>query len=208
RNEHVSAAVQYNLTPVLMADRDFDLIEINGCDKLNCHLKFDTGMGRLGFPAADAARIAQKMCISKRIQIKGVCSHLASSEDCTIPDGKSFAQIREFRAITRFFSGITNNFHILNSAALLARKFLPTVLSQNLNWGARTGLSLYGVRPDFETVNATNPLSADMIDLKPVMTWKTEIVHELKLSKGQAVSYGGRWVAPKDARIAVLPVGY
>src|SRR5690606_18682342 len=56
--------------------------------------------------------------------------------------------------------------------------------------------------------NATNPLSADMIDLKPVMTWKTEIVHELNLSKGQAVSYGGRWVAPKDARIAVLPVGY
>ena len=40
------------------------------------------------------------------------------------------------------------------------------------------------------------------------MQWKTKILSINTLPKGSPVSYGGKFTAPRDSRIAVLPVGY
>ena len=45
-------------------------------------------------------------------------------------------------------------------------------------------------------------------NLKPVMSLKAPIVDVKQLKRGEKVSYGGLWVAPEDANVAVLPVGY
>jgi alanine racemase len=46
------------------------------------------------------------------------------------------------------------------------------------------------------------------LNLKPVLTWKTRILTVRDFTAGHALGYGGTYVTPSAARIAVLPVGY
>jgi alanine racemase len=65
---------------------------------------------------------------------------------------------------------------------------------------ARPGIMLYGSNP--------HPRLHEGERLKPVMRFETEIVSLKTVPAGTAVSYGGDWVAPRESRIAVIPVGY
>ena len=46
------------------------------------------------------------------------------------------------------------------------------------------------------------------VDLKPVMSWKTVVTHIKTVPAGEGVSYGLKFVAPRDTLIATLAVGY
>jgi alanine racemase len=64
----------------------------------------------------------------------------------------------------------------------------------------RPGIMLYGLSPA--------PNMSDRADLRPVLTWKTEITHLKTVPAGTPISYGSTWVAPRESAIATLPVGY
>jgi len=66
----------------------------------------------------------------------------------------------------------------------------------------RIGLLAYGYSPFDEENESLN------IDLKPVMELLTEVVFIKQVKKGDSISYGRTWVAPKDTYIATLPIGY
>mgnify|MGYP003992511047 CR=1 FL=1 len=46
------------------------------------------------------------------------------------------------------------------------------------------------------------------IDLQPVLSWKTRIAQMKDVPAGDSIGYGLSFVAPRNMRIAVLPVGY
>ncbi|MCR5755556.1 MAG: alanine racemase, partial [Acetatifactor sp.] len=65
----------------------------------------------------------------------------------------------------------------------------------------RAGISLYGLYPSDE-------VQKDVIQLKPALSLHSHIVYIKTIHAGQAVSYGGTFVADRDMKIATIPLGY
>jgi alanine racemase len=74
----------------------------------------------------------------------------------------------------------------------------------------RPGIALYGYsRPDYSQPATHEEQASDIVPaVRPVLAWKTRVIALKQVSAGQAIGYGGTFVAKEQCRIAVLPVGY
>lgn len=155
------------------------------------HLKIDTGMRRLGV-VATPDDIARRV---RGTQLEGLMTHFASSADFTTD--RSESQLRAFR----------------DAIAALDRRpeWIHAASSNPLHFGmrdawfnlARPGLSLFGY--------VSRPRGAApfrLLDVRPALEWKTEVLAVKDVAAGERVGYGGTFTAPRAMRIAVLGVGY
>jgi alanine racemase len=167
-------------------------------------LKFNTGMNRLGFPPEDAQGLFERCWQNPRIRVQGLLTHLYNGEDAHDPLGESADQLTGITAIMQTFKPLNPMVHSLNSAGILnavlvrEQKNLHHPLTR-VHWGLRPGLMIYGYSP-LDNKN--------ILPLKPVMTLKSVASVYRNLKAGEIVSYGGTWTAPKDAVVAVVPIGY
>jgi alanine racemase len=158
------------------------------------HLKLDTGMSRLGTAWQQAVNFVSEFKTLPYLQIGGLYSHLATAEeiDPTILD-------RQFDRFDRATTAIRNAghalplLHLANSAGILASERLHYDL-------VRPGLILYGIYPA--------PHFRSQIDLQPVLSVKARISQVKDISAGTGVSYGYRFIADRDMRLAVVGIGY
>lgn len=176
---------------------------------INVHLKVDSGMGRLGLvlnaptttsaaiavPASNPIREAQAIARLAGLEIQGIFTHFATADSAD----KSYAtgQLERFMDFIEQLRriGIEPPLkHAANSAALID---MP---DSHLDL-VRPGIATYGLYPSDE-VNKNN------VDLKPVMTLKSRIIHLKKVPAGFNVSYGITYRTPKPTTIATVPVGY
>ena len=151
------------------------------------HLKFNTGMNRLGIDPSELAASLRVLAAAPGIRVEGLMSHFAAGEKPKAPQSK--AQVKVFREITETFraAGITPRFlHMANSAGLATRLYPEGNL-------ARVGLHLYGL---------------DDEELKPVARWTAQVYQVRDLVKGDGVGYGPHFRAKKKMKMAVLGVGY
>lgn len=168
--------------------------------KLGCHIKLDTGMGRIGFPLRgdfDGA-IAEAVEASRlpNICVIGAFQHF-SVADCD--DDVQRAYTEEQHRL--FLDGVAalrekgvklTTIHCCNSAGQLLHP----------EWGGdlvRAGIILYGANPSDEV---TFPA------LRQVMALKTVVTHIKTVDEGRSVSYGRTWKAPGTRVIATLAAGY
>ena len=169
---------------------------------LKFHLKFDTGMGRLGFIPEKAGENSLPDALAvmnlPALILDGAFTHFA------VADGGDDASSREFteEQARRFsfamdylksFGVVPRVKHISNSAATLDYPHLAVDM-------VRLGISLYGLCPSFDIKNSFVP--------KPVMTLKSVISHIKTISRGDSVSYGRTFKASRDTRVATVPIGY
>lgn len=155
------------------------------------HVKFDTGMGRLGVPAPEA----RELCAQARAGgvLHGLMSHFATADD---PDPGFFAeQLGRFAELAgelkQQHPGLLC--HIANSAATLreSRSHFDMV---------RTGIALYGLAP------ANDDPFKD--GLRPAMKLFSYLAGVRVAAPGESVGYGRTWFADQPARIGIIPVGY
>ena len=69
----------------------------------------------------------------------------------------------------------------------------------------RAGLGFYGLWPSQVTKKRADQLA---IDLRPLLSWKTKIVHIKQLKKGDSIGYNRTYRCKDDCQLAVLPIGY
>ncbi len=157
-----------------------------------CHIKLDTGMGRLGLQAEDLPPFLAQLKHFPHIDVVGVMSHMALADEPEHPHNatqiEAFARgVKQIRA-----AGFTPRYiHTCNSAASFAS---PAPICNLL----RPGISLYGGQP----------LAAARLDLRPVMNFRTQIAHLKWLPCGSGVSYGQHFVTTRPTLVAIVPVGY
>ncbi len=149
---------------------------------LAVHVKVDTGMGRFGMSPEEAGRIDPA-------RIAGVMSHLATADENDAPFTR--AQLDAFAAIAERFPGATR--HIANSAATL------TIPEARLD-AVRCGVALYGLSPFGR--------APEEHDLAPVLSWRSYVAQAKVLRSGDSTGYGRRFVAERETRIGLVPVGY
>ncbi len=160
------------------------------------HIKIDTGMNRIGFPADDES-LAQivDMAELKGIFIEGIFSHLSCSEN--EDDSYSNMQFDSFRDFCSKLAqkGIRPHIkHISNSGAIIRLPYMSMDM-------VRAGIMLYGYYPD-------EALKKNGIMLKPSLSLKSRIIHIKDIPVGASVSYGRRFITEKKSTIATVPVGY
>lgn len=163
--------------------------------KINVHIKSDTGMNRIGFPLQEVAEAANEISRMKGLKIKGIFSHLATSET----PGNAFAkkQIKIFKKLISELeaSGIKFEIkHIENSGGII--NFRDDYF--NL---VRPGIALYGYYPDKKLLKKN-------IGIEPVMTLKSKVSFIKKVTKGNSISYGRKYFTKKDTMIGSIPAGY
>jgi len=158
---------------------------------LPVHVKVDTGMTRLGFAPREFDQATSRLAESGHVEVEGVMTHLASADEDESVTARQLDLFDE--CVGRLAKrGLRPRFvHAANSAGLAFVRPSHTL--------ARPGLLLYGARP--------RPLCPP-ISVRPVMTVSADIALVKDVPAGTAVSYGGRWVAPRPSRIATVPLGY
>jgi alanine racemase len=161
---------------------------------LSFHLKVDTGMGRVGFPASDIDSWLPELKKLKALNLEGLFSHFSQAEN--VEGSYTLKQLQTFRDVVervRRAGHCPSQIHLANSASVIT---LPDAHFSLV----RPGLMLYGVYPGAKM--------AGQISLKPALSWKTRILQLKKLPKGSSVSYGQTFVTKRESLIATLPVGY
>lgn len=163
--------------------------------RVGVHLKFDTGMGRIGVALNRAVETTQRISSLSNLRIVGAMTHFPSADEPAARD-VTLGQIAAFRALRADLAqaGIKIPlWHAANSAASL---YYPEAHLDAI----RPGLALYGSYPSAKMQTAA--------DLRQPLTFKTRIACIRELPRNATVSYGRTHRLEKPSRIAVLPVGY
>lgn len=200
--------VKWKLTPVISVWSQIDALEALphlGSVRIPVHIKFDTGMHRLGFSLEDAQKVFDRLSKHSKLEVKGICTHLFKGEDAHDLNGQSIRQLQKFSIVEGIFSPLKVVSHTLNSAGILNLHRLRqegVTLPHGVSsiQGARPGLLIYGLSAMEDT-----PVE---LTLKPVMSLRSHIVRFHRLQKGETVSYGGTWASPRESIIGVIPIGY
>jgi alanine racemase len=163
------------------------------------HLKIDTGMSRGGavpeeWPALIRSALSEQR--TGRIEIKGIWSHLSSSDEPkSVANEAQLATFTEAIEIAESF-GVDAEFkHLANSGATLV---LPET-HFNL---VRPGVATYGLSP------FGHALPSDELGLVPAMTLKARFAMVKRVPAGAGVSYGLTWTAPRPSTLGLIPLGY
>ncbi len=184
-------AARHGLELVVHDALQLELLEqMRGTHRFVLWIKIDTGMNRLGFPAAEFAVALERVrrLTPAPLEIR-LLTHLACANERD--EGMTQAQLARFRQATR---GLEYAVSIANSAGLFG------TVQLGCDW-VRPGLALYGASP-FADCSATD------LALKPVMTLASSVIAVRRVARGESVGYGGAWVATADSLIAIIAAGY
>ncbi len=192
--------IRYHLEPEVYCFRVLEMVERallshteNLKEPFSVHIKFDTGMHRLGFEPKDLDDLIQRLNNNKTIKVMSAFSHLVGSDTPAL-DSFTHEQIHRFEQMSNTLrEGIGYNFirHILNSAGI--RRFPEAQFDM-----VRLGISLYGIAANEDE----KPF------LENVSTLKTVISQIRTVKKGDTIGYGRAYTAKTDMKIAVIPIGY
>lgn len=157
------------------------------------HLKFNTGLNRIGFYHTDVPFILSKIAATNHVKIASLFSHLAASEDLR---EKEFTtkQINDFAFIVKqFYNHLEYKpmVHALNTSGIIN---YPQAQFDMV----RLGIGLYGFGNDEKETK----------QLKNVVTLKSIISQIHLIEPGESIGYNRAFTANKSMKTATIPVGH
>lgn len=167
---------------------------------VNCHIKVDTGMWRIGFDASEeqtAVNEIEEVCSFPNLNCSGIFTHFSSADEY---DPSSIEYTRKqyalFMAICEKleWKGIRFSVrHCCNSGGIVNYPEMQLDM-------VRAGVLMFGLVPD--------PACNGKIDLKPAMEIHSVISMVKEVKAGSKISYGRTFTAPHDMKLATVPIGY
>ncbi len=197
----LETVIKYNLIQTIV---DFDYAEkinlLTLSDKLNVHLKINTGLNRIGENYNNIDNFI-KMFNMPNLNILGCYSHLG------VADSLDYDDIEFTKNQIQNFDFCINKIKEAgyNPGKLHIQNTYGTLNYSNLHYDyVRIGIGMYGI---FNNIIHENN-SKTPINLKPVLSLKAHITSIHKLHKNDSVSYGRKFVASKDTTVAAVSIGY
>jgi alanine racemase len=155
------------------------------------HVKFDSGMGRLGTrEPAQGLAVAAAIDATPGLELVGITTHFATS------DGDLDFAAEQLSAFSTFVGSLARpgvTVHAANSGATLR---LP---ASHFDM-ARCGIALYGA----------DPMNEDpaRFGLEPALALASYVAAVKPIAPGQSAGYGRRFIAETPTWIATVPIGY
>jgi len=158
------------------------------------HVKYDSGMGRLGNrDPGEVLDLARACAEDPDLELAGIWTHFATADE---PDSDYFdEQLRRFEEVATAVKAEHPQVtvHAANSAAVLRDKRSHFDM-------ARCGVAIYGLDP-FQRDPAEH-------GLRPALTLRSHVADVKRFPAGASAGYGQKWRAPVDTWVGVVPLGY
>lgn len=198
--EYAHEISQYNIIQgVVSSDYAHNLVH-NTPTPIRCHIKIDTGMGRIGLKhdtPEECADEIESIIRTDKLSVEGIYTHFAVA-DSDDPDNVAYTD-RQEKFICDVYDILSErginlkHLHFMNSAATCYRNNPKSTLS-------RSGIIMYGLHPD---------RSLELPEgIRPVMSLKSVIAHVKTVRKGDCISYGRTFTADREMKIATVTIGY
>ena len=168
--------------------------------ELRVQVKIDTGLGRLGIPAAEAVAIAHQIAKLGSLHIKGFFSHLADPFGNITYTKKQLEEFSLARGELERAGFDSQLYHLAKTTAILS-------LPDSWHNAVRLGIGLYGIWPASELEHFVKKEKPDF-SLQPVLSWKTQVLQVKDYPANSFVSYGCTYQTRRQTRLAIIPVGY
>lgn len=167
--------------------------EKHGQQDYPIHLKFNTGLNRLGFNEIDIPKIIKILSTTKAVTVLSIFSHLAASEDL---NEKEFTE-QQINSFNRICLKINKELkykpfqHLCNTSGIIN---YPEAHFDMV----RSGIGLYGFGND----------AIEDGKLIPIATLKTNISQIHHLEPNESVGYNRAFTSAKKTKTATLPLGH
>ncbi|WP_340076929.1 alanine racemase [Leptobacterium sp. I13] len=171
-----------------------DAAEKNKQTNYPVHIKFNTGLNRLGFESSETNSLVSILKEAPQVKVTSVFSHLAASEDLNEKDF-TLAQIEEFKKIAAQFEseiGFRPMLHLLNTSGILN---YAAIAQFDM---VRSGIGLYGFGND-PNYNQ---------HLKPIATLKSVVSQIHNIAPRESVGYNRGFIASEKMKTATIPIGH
>jgi alanine racemase len=162
--------------------------------KYPIHIKFNTGLNRLGFNQIDILELLSVINKQSALEVTSVFSHIAASEDLNEREF-TLLQINKFKAVSNEFIKHLNNIpfkHMLNTSGII------NYTKEAQFDMVRLGIGLFGFGNN----------NIETSKLKNVLTLKSIISQINIINKGESVGYNRAFTAKSTIKTATLPIGH
>ncbi len=169
--------------------------------KAYIHIKVDTGMSRLGVLYNQAYELIKLIRSLSHVIIYGIFTHLA--DPINYDQKFTILQLKRFESLLEILK--KNNIsipcpHALSSSGL---NYIG-----NYNYGlTRVGAFAYGLWKS-EEHKQLMLLKYPSFNLKPLLTWKTQIIDIKMLPSQTSIGYNCSYVTKRPTKLGVIPIGY
>lgn len=174
--EHINGNFSYSCS-------DFEdvkyLASLN--QKINIHLKVNTGMNRFGFKNIKELKNVLVLIKNSKLNLEGLFTHFATSDE----------KVKEQMIVFNKFIKVVKRFG-----------FDPIIHADNSFVNERYNHHLDMVRVGFNLYAQSSGW------FLPVTEIKTKVVQIQDVKKGELVGYNYRYVASKNVQVAIIPIGY
>ncbi|HPQ46396.1 MAG TPA: alanine racemase [Clostridia bacterium] len=183
---------EYNFIQTISSLPEANALNEAGPSKV--HIKFNTGMNRLGFSPDEMEDIIL-INNMKNIKICGTYTHLHSSDSFSSrPSELQFDRFNKILTELRKKGINPGTLHVCNSGGIIK---LPGMHMDMV----RAGIMIYGLHPSGSEGKGT-------ADLRESMELRSFIAKIFNIKKGEGISYGHDFIAPYDMKIATVNLGY
>lgn len=195
--------IQRELWPVIHHREQLKMLAGENTTGLQCWIKVDTGMGRLGIEPEELTAVSQALA-DRSVKIVGILTHMASADR---PSDMSIdRQLKVFRSLK--FPQPTEQ-SVANSAALLSRP------DSHYDW-VRPGIMLYGANPFEPNTQVPQIAPARQLStasdadfgLQPAMRVSAPVIAIRDFKRGDRIGYGGTYECTGPTRVAIVGAGY
>ena len=153
--------------------------------KALCHVKQDTGMGRIGTRRANVFGVIETLAKNPNVILDGLYTHLSSADTDPAFTEEQVGYFRDTLTNVKLHGIHINHGHMAASPGVAARTDIYFDM-------VRPGHAAFGLDEGYE----------------PVLSFKTRVVYVKDVPAGSSISYGRSFIAQKAMKVATLPVGY
>lgn len=173
--------------------------------KAKVHLEIETGMYRTGMTRRELSRAIEILDSGKNyIEVAGISTHLAGAE--------SIANYHRINSQLKLFN---KRVHFLRKKNIQPKQLHAASSAASISYPrsrmslVRAGIISYGFWPTRE-IYMQYTLGKKLRDdpLQRAIRWKSRIMSIKEVPQGEFIGYGYNFQAPKDMRVAIIPVGY
>lgn len=187
-------AAKYALTITVSNMQQIDYLSTYNGKNLKVHLKFNSGMNRLGFSTLDEIKTAfVKLRYNNFVNLEGLFTHFATADDSEFK--YFYKQVSLFEKVVEEIGSFFKIVHCQNSAAVLFH-------NEQFDYcnACRLGIAMYGCNPSYDMELP--------IELEQTMAVYSHVSGVLHLKKGEKIGYGATYTMEEDGIIASVPIGY
>ncbi|GAE26444.1 alanine racemase [Halalkalibacter wakoensis JCM 9140] len=199
RPENAGVAARYNIMVTVFQSEWLEQAKehLAQNEEIQIHVKFDTGMGRIGIRTKDEAKkVFQLIEHHDSFNVIGAYTHFATADELD----RSYVE-KQHNRFTEMLAWLEEwGIHIplIHNGNSAAGMRYPEKMFTLF----RLGISMYGLTPSPEI---TRELP---VTLKPAFSLKSRLVQVKELPPGESISYGATYQTKESEWIGTIPIGY